>query len=1121
MMVQISHAVIIIDNADSASVSMTGTWTSSVWADNYYGTDYLHDGDEDKGTKSVTFTPDIETAGTYEVFMWWTASEGRASNVPVTINYSGGSAQQTINQRTNGAQWISLGSYSFDAGTSGNVVISTTGTDGAVIVDAVKFSSDVIVIDNTDSASVSFTGTWTSSVWADDYYGADYLHDGNEDKGMKSITFTPDIENTEEYEVFMWWTASEGRASNVPVTINYSGGSAQQTINQKVNGAQWISLGTYSFAAGTSGNLVISTTDTDGAVIADAVKFVPGSTVQLVDIIVDSTDSEAIKTGEWTASTMASGYYGANYLHDGISGKGEKSVRYVPEIPTLGLYDVSVRWTASSNRPVNTPYTVNAADGSVSFLADQTQGGGEWQSLGSFVMSEGTSNDVLLSTEGTDGKAVIADAVRFTQSEAYEVIIDNSDPDHCTIDGTWGTSTALDGYYGSNYLHDGATDKGNCSVTFAPDLAYTGIYDVYMNWSSGGSGRSDAVPVDIISSNDGTATYVNQQVNGDMWNYIGTYSFEAGTSGYVQVSNEGTEEGKYVIADAVKFVRTAAEWTPDSLGDRLWLDWRTDYLEEGPVVSWTDNRGGLVAYQDTEAQQPVMQDGEVFMEKNTQQNLIVPHLDGSKWVPHITHRAVAILFRIDLSSTSSTGTLFAINGVGGSWESQPSVRYNGSTNQVSVNWTTPSGWNSFSFPVDPDGSVWHCLVSRREGKNFYASLDGKDVDGNYGESGKEMLDWAMPDSNIFNTGVIGDFRSWNPDIGIDSVLIVQGDVPREDAERLMGWAMWRRGVQGNLPSEHPYRDHKPYAQAETDQFVESTAEEWQAVVDFWKTPALAKTPYLGNTVDLTGWTLDFGDDFDQHSVTDDVKGKGDWFSPTHTAATGSAFTVRPGYNSADPTLGTPAASGYPDTYIQENGTMTIRMQYSDGWKAGAFASVNSNGYGRTWKYPYIEARMKIGPSSTGSYYGAWPALWLRSANTFTNRTEPNMEYDIYEGYIPDVDGHHAGLHNWPAARTLPGRLSSHRVTGNYVALTSSTPQGEVDLFDGEYHTYGCMITPQWVINYFDGIEMHRFPTPIEMKQPLWLLVDLAMMSEGESQSSGIYDLTIDYIRVYQNADYAE
>lgn len=982
-----------------------------------------------------------------------------------------------------------------------------------------QFSQAAIIIDNTDSASVSLTGTWTSSSYHNAYYGSDYLHDGNTGKGSKSATFTPDIIIAEDHEVFLRWTSSSGRADNVPVTINHAGGATQVMVDQTANGGDWVLLGTYNFATGTTGNVVVSTTGTSGHVIVDAVQFAPVSEGQVVDIIVDSTDSEAILTGNWTASTNVGGYFGANYLHDNSSEKGGKSVRYIPNIPTVGLYDISVRWTADDNRPENTPFTVQAADGTASFLADQTQAGGMWHTLGSFVMSEGSENEVVLSTEGTNGKYVIADAVRFTESELYEVIIDNSDSVYCSISGNWSTSTTENNYYGSNYLHDGSNGKGSKSVTFAPDLTHTGMYDVFMRWS-GTSNRSDSVPVNVISSNDAAGIYVNQQQNDGVWNYIGTYSFEAGTGGYVEVTTAGTD-GTYVIADAVKFVRTAAEWTPDSLGDRLWLDWRSEYLEEGPVSSWTDNRGGLVAAQTVESRQPVMQNGEVFMENNTQQNLIIPHLDGSKWVPHITHRAVAILFRIDLSNTNSTGTLFAINGVGGSWESQPSVRYNGQNNTVMVNWTTPSGWNNFSFPIDPDGSVWHCLVSRREGKNFYVSLDGKDINGNYGESGKEMLDWAMPDSNIFNTGVIGDFRSWNPDLAIDSVLIVQGDVPVEDAERLMGWAMWRRGVKDNLPAEHPYRHHAPYARAETGQFTESTAAEWQAVVDFWGDASLSETPYVGDPVDLTGWTLDFGDDFDQHTVTDDVRGKGNWFSPTHQAATGSARTVKPGFNSADPTIGSPAANGSPDTYIQSNGTMTIRMQDSGGWKAGAFASVNSNGFGRMWKYPYVEARMKIGPSSTGSYRGAWPALWLKSENYFTNRTETNLEYDIYEGYISDVSGHHAAMHNWPAARKLPGRLSDHRSTGNYFGLYGNTPQGHVDLFDGEYHTYGCMITPDWVINYFDGMEMHRFPTPIEMKQPLWLLVDLAMISNEESQASGIYDLTIDYIRVYQNAAYAE
>jgi hypothetical protein len=199
--------------------------------------------------------------------------------------------------------------------------------------------------------------------------------------------------------------------------------------------------------------------------------------------------------------------------------------------------------------------------------------------------------------------------------------------------------------------------------------------------------------------------------------------------------------------------------------------------------------------------------------------------------------------------------------------------------------------------------------------------------------------------------------------------------------------------------------------------------------------------------------------------------------------------------------------------------MTIRMQNDGtGWKSGAFCSVNSNGYGRTWMYPYVEARMKIGPSSTGSYKGAWPALWVKSKNSFFRLTESYLEYDVYEGYSSDRYGFHNSFHNWPALRPLAGRLQNHRLMSNYLGLKSATggwPQ-DVDLFDNQWHTYGVMVTPTWVINVFDGREMFRFPTPVEMKQPLWTLVDLALLQSEASQASGTYDLAIDYIRISQN-----
>lgn len=41
-----------------------------------------------------------------------------------------------------------------------------------------------------------------------------------------------------------------------------------------MSGGQWVPLGTYSFAAGTGGSLLIRTELTNGYVVADAVRFV-------------------------------------------------------------------------------------------------------------------------------------------------------------------------------------------------------------------------------------------------------------------------------------------------------------------------------------------------------------------------------------------------------------------------------------------------------------------------------------------------------------------------------------------------------------------------------------------------------------------------------------------------------------------------------------------------------------------------------------------------------------------------------------------------------------------------------------------------------------------------------
>jgi hypothetical protein len=147
-----SGIVMDCERPDSnGQVTTTGSWTSAATTPGYSGSAYLHDGNADKGSKAIRFQPRIDTAGTYDVYIRWTQHENRATNVPVKIAYAGGAFDTTVNQRTDGGKWVYLGSFSLNAGAAGSVEISTTGTDGYVIADAVLFvpepSTGVVLTD--------------------------------------------------------------------------------------------------------------------------------------------------------------------------------------------------------------------------------------------------------------------------------------------------------------------------------------------------------------------------------------------------------------------------------------------------------------------------------------------------------------------------------------------------------------------------------------------------------------------------------------------------------------------------------------------------------------------------------------------------------------------------------------------------------------------------------------------------------------------------------------------------------------------------------------------------------------------------------------------------------------
>lgn len=124
----------LIKFSDRDKVDMTGDWIHS----NFHGGNYLHDNNEGKGEKRITFRVDVPSDGLYRIFLGYYAYANRADNVPVAITHAKGIHKLTINQRQNVDGQSDLGAFRFTAGKSGHVTISTEGTQDYVIADYIR-----------------------------------------------------------------------------------------------------------------------------------------------------------------------------------------------------------------------------------------------------------------------------------------------------------------------------------------------------------------------------------------------------------------------------------------------------------------------------------------------------------------------------------------------------------------------------------------------------------------------------------------------------------------------------------------------------------------------------------------------------------------------------------------------------------------------------------------------------------------------------------------------------------------------------------------------------------------------------------------------------------------------
>jgi hypothetical protein len=129
---------LVLDDSDA---KLSGPWTPSTSSTKYVGTGYLHDGDGEKGEKSLRWELIAPAAGEHELRLAYSSHSNRASNVPVTISVNGTISDLVINQKKQPSHeglFYSLGTYNLRKDDRIIVTVSNRDTDGYVVVDALQ-----------------------------------------------------------------------------------------------------------------------------------------------------------------------------------------------------------------------------------------------------------------------------------------------------------------------------------------------------------------------------------------------------------------------------------------------------------------------------------------------------------------------------------------------------------------------------------------------------------------------------------------------------------------------------------------------------------------------------------------------------------------------------------------------------------------------------------------------------------------------------------------------------------------------------------------------------------------------------------------------------------------------
>ncbi|WP_027346761.1 glycoside hydrolase domain-containing protein [Hamadaea tsunoensis] len=128
-------------------------------------------------------------------------------------------------------------------------------------------------VDNATAGQFTASANWGTSSYSGQRFGADYRY-ANPVSSSDAAWYSADLPETGSYEISVWYPADAGYNNLTPYIVVTTAGNQSVYVNQRANGGQWVSLGTFTLAAGAGNKVGVSRwTSGTGYVIADAVRI--------------------------------------------------------------------------------------------------------------------------------------------------------------------------------------------------------------------------------------------------------------------------------------------------------------------------------------------------------------------------------------------------------------------------------------------------------------------------------------------------------------------------------------------------------------------------------------------------------------------------------------------------------------------------------------------------------------------------------------------------------------------------------------------------------------------------------------------------------------------------------